>query len=284
MGELQIEEPQILEPLEKRERKLVIEWPEKQKLLEDRDKYLNDHFEKNREKMREYFPKYSEVKIDQLSRLYGNTLFMLQEMQRLSPIPLEVPIEVTDFRDTEVSDFFVTEWMADDGRDSQLVLVKMKINLSRIDVEIDEQANELNTLLEISEKIEMGLSEEEAKKEVTMEIDKNIADLDILMMEFAVHEFAHLIYAQGRFNRPTNRRVAGLNNAMSFFRREKYLSPDVRWENYLSLELETRARLWEVEFLRHYFPDSKFLDKVQEELRIGREARVKKSNRVISRV
>lgn len=93
-------------------------------------------------------------------------------------------------------------------------------------------------------------------------------NLDVLVMSAAVHEFAHMIYKQEGIVHQNIPKLAGLNEEEKRLASHESIS-----DAYLATDMEIRARLWQLSFLRHYFPDSEYISTIKKQLQRGEEVK-----------
>lgn len=260
----------VLEPVEKRERKLVIEWPEKEKLLAERKQYLNEHAEKAFAIFKKEYPPGSEVTARYMARLYLDATFMMGVMQTISPLPFESSIDCKVVTQDKSGMVLSANVSTDQTNPNQIKLIKGVISI---------YVNKLQELVYGSDDYRAVVTEANCYVDDARRIDgwskgfieshgKETAELDILVMSLAVHEFAHLLYIQERIKNNSKKRINGLD--------ENYWYQMVRSPEYLSLDIEMRARVWERDFLKQYFPDSGRYHTMKKELDYGEKYRKEK--------
>lgn len=227
-------EQQNLQSPGKQEGLLGIEWPEKEKLLMDKNKYIEDHLiEMKRRIIESGLVTEEGVELNELAGIGLSAKFMLLEMQKISPIPFEGKTEIVD-------DFEYYEhegWLSTttDKTGKQVITIYLNV---------------------LDQMLVKGDSQLEAK-----------------IMSGSVHEFAHLLYYQEANIFGSSRKKHGLEENRLYQRYGRLTSWESNDESYVSLDLETRARLWQLAFLKRYFADSKYIQIVEKELDLGRQTR-----------
>lgn len=231
---------EVIQPLEPRERKLNIEWPNKEDLLRRRTEYIKENLAGVKPRIKEGLVLEEGKELDELVNILLSAKFILLEMQRIAPIPLEYPIEIVeDFEYHQKRPWF--------SRESENGKHKFTIYLNSFDQDFMDGKE----------------------------------DLGVLSMAGTVHEFAHMIYNQEANIHEPPRKIKGIEEAELYQKYGRLTSWETGDESYLSLDIETRARLWQLTFLRHFFPDSKYVDEVKKELEIGRETRRRRQSEII---
>jgi hypothetical protein len=104
--------------------------------------------------------------------------------------------------------------------------------------------------------------------------DEGWKDLDVFAMGSAVHEFAHLIYKQEAKLYKQPKKIAGLSESPKM-----RSSVESKYTAYLARDIEHRGRIWQLNFLKHYFPDSDYTYQVEVAIRTGKEIRRDRRNR-----
>lgn len=227
---------EILAPPEKRGNRLVIDWPDKEVLLDGRDFYILEYLGEEIGNLIRRFPEIDLRMARRLAVICLNVKYMTEVMQKISPISLKVPITVEEMM-MRHKDVIVSN--AKNVGDTETLEINLWINLYRLSI-----------LLENGE-----------------------ADLVEFVLAGVVHEFAHMVYYQETDSATARKRFEALKKQREYFLHRAEMSDGDRVEKYLSLDVETRARLWELSFYNHYFPESRFKKRVIEELERGRKAR-----------
>jgi len=274
----------VLQPLEKRDRRLKIEWPDRKELLGGRDEYVNKHRGEEKDNLKKLFPNRSDKRIGQLEKICLGARYMIEQLQRISPIPLEVPIEIVEQNNNK--NFGIMSASQHDNERGQLDRAIFNINLflwdEALEAYIGKKRIFVDSLsLSVKDKVWIG----DAKEIVEERNGKVVEYLEQVGMSSTVHEFAHLLYMQQSNNEvfrtiKTNEPEKGQHRRSKVWGLVQALNTPVRsqedMDDYLALDIETRARLWELDFLKHCFPESVEIPSIRADLKIGKDVRQKK--------
>lgn len=211
---------------EKLQRKLIVEWPKKEDLFFNRDKYIRDNMEKMEVELKRDYVMEDKVEIEQLAKIILSAKFMFVEMCKISPIPLEQTFTIID---------------SFDYRENGAL---MGVNPGKVDecvVFVDSFWQQMNNGLQ---------------------------NLDIKAMGGAVHEFAHMIYKQESNLYKQPKKIAGWQEG-----ERRMMTSENETDAYLAVDLEIRARIWQLSFLKRYFPDSEDVKIVEKQLELGKKVR-----------
>lgn len=211
---------------EKTERKMIVRWPDKQEMIARRNLHFKTNKDALKNEIRKEYLLVDQEKLESLSRIGLGAVFMIEEMQRISPIKLKNPIKI------------ISRFKFQSTRDKGSIL---GVTLNGGTQELLIFYNTLDAM-----------------------IDRDEEDLEILFMGAAVHEFAHLLYEQeGRVNRNI-KKIIGWNENDG-----PKASFESSTEAYLAKEVEVRARIWQLNFLKRYFPNSVRRKSVEEMSLVG---------------
>lgn len=92
-----------------------------------------------------------------------------------------------------------------------------------------------------------------------------VKNLEVVAMGAAVHEFAHMLYKQEAVGYGTSKKSQGWEE-----KEERRMSTESKTDAYLAVDPEIRARIWQLKFLKKYFPESEHTESVRSQLERGR--------------
>lgn len=270
MEEQHRETPQNLEPLEKKDRKLVVEWPDREQFLKDRDVYLETYLAKEIRVNSNYVKDLPEDEIVLLSRLSLEAKFVFELMKKISPVRLEIKNNFDNVYNVGRNALTSVARRSEVETDRTLS-VDFKLWFKSL-IPLIRKAKNYDLVLADTEKLLDGdYPYEEARKIALRQRDLRLEYLDVFIMSSSVQEFAHMLYIQGK-DRGSKRKREGWKANVDFQNDSRNARRGAT-DEYLSLNIEYSGRLWEQEFLRHLFPDSPRLNEVQDEIKRGGEYR-----------
>lgn len=243
----------VLPQSDERERKLKIDWPPKDELMRDRNKYVKDHLDEEIDFVRGVDDSVPPDMIDQVAKMSLDAKYMLGLMQKISPIPLDAPINIKLINDKSVTSFSGS-YENENGRPE----TTFYIHIPAIMLELRMMQNKWQLLMDADNyRAEMrgrsiDISREVAMAQAVKNVDNKKAES---ALSFAVHEFAHFVYAQEAFRNKGGSKDRGLQEENEFV--DRNVEPTQEYGNdYAQLDMENRARIWQNDFLNHYFPNS----------------------------
>jgi len=259
------------EPEKRDNAQLVVGWPSKEEMLLGRDIYLSEHTAEVDKFFTTFYPFETSEWIALLARLYLESVYSVELMRKISPLPLTTPLQVKP-------DFFNWETMSTKpvyGEGGVYEGLGFCICIPRL-TEVIEGTKEKLRRFRISNNISLG--KEKVSQEVSEYKRQLVEELDADYLSAPVHEWGHLLYWQEIVCRGSRKRIeaAMQNNLLWRMANTGVLSEDQFKEWYLSLDMEYRGRLWEKEFLQRYFPESERMRIVRAELEFGKKVRMEK--------
>lgn len=227
----------ISEVIDQKQERFKIAWPDKETLMIERDRFLENKIGERKELLSRRIEKISEDDLAILTRLTLGAEFMYSKMKEISPIKLELPNKTSlIYNKVNEGITFSVGRMVSEDKTSEVILFMW-----------------CQSLLDL-------IKEKKNQKSFSVE------ELDIYVMSTAVQEFAHMLYIQGA-EKGNKRKQYGLIENRGYQVLKMAGMEDESM--YTDLNIEKSGRLWELDFLKHIFPESSVRAEVEEELKIG---------------
>lgn len=238
------------------ENSLKVEWPNKEELLGRMEDYVKSGWKTERKNLGEhYFWTADDEQVDQMTRLCLIAKFMVGEMQSISPMRIGVPIKVIESRGGDLNVAFSVN--AAVWKDTKVLAeVDLRINTDAIKDELDIETRWDTYQQEYDALIGEGKAPEVANNMADLLKKRRVESLDIWVMGTVVQEFAHMLYLQEWLDKKSERREKGMRE-YNKYSEKKFISIEEQISEHDRLDVERRARIWEMTFLKKFFPDSR---------------------------